>query len=341
MNLTYKWNNAPSKRAPGATVSQKNFFKFYEENRKDVDLILAARSHYYANLTGVDFDELRSEILMRLMNSKFLGSFDPSKNILLNTYLTNTVNGAATHALRAMLHKPYWRDEDGVRYRWNRINVAELNSSNDPEDEHMLRQLPSEDTWEQEFETENLVDTLRSKMSDRDTEILDCLLDGLDKNGIATKFGINRMACASRVYSMRKNAVTILNKKDGIQIKEELSAAVESYRNKQITWCKLAPSLVNAVEAGIALPEFKTEKGLNSTRYNLMITCYRFLEMQRPEALNRFPAPPLDNIGRVMNLSAKVSGNKFAGYIDRAITGELSCRKMKIMIREMKEIVHA
>ena len=336
MNLTYKWNSAPSKRAPGATVSQKNFFRFYEDNRKDIDMILSARSHHYANLTGVDAGELRSEILMRLMNSKFLVSYDSTKT-LLNTHMTRTINGAATHVLRTVLHKPYWMEEEGVRYNWTRQDVAELNGSNEPEDDHMLRQLAAEDTWEKEFEARDTVENLRNHMSDRDREILDCVLEGLDKNDIATKYGINRMACSSRVYSMRKNAVSILNKKDPQQIKADLLAALELYRSKQITWCKLAPCLADAVEANIEIPKSKPEeKGMNAIRYSLMIKCYQFLKQNRPEALERIPAPPLDNVGRVMNLSAKVSGKKFEEYLDQVVTGELSCRKMKIMIRELK-----
>ena len=130
--------------------------------------------------------------------------------------------------------------------------------------------------------------------------------------------------------------------KDPQQIKADLVASIEFYRKKDMTWCDLAPYLVEAVEAGVEIPKSgggaSPEEGISSTRYRLMVNCYRFLKLRRPEALKRVPAPPIDNIGRLINLYTKMEDKdkeqKFEEYIDQAISGELSCRKMKIMIRE-------
>jgi len=343
MNLTY----------------HETFFKFYEANRKDVDTILAARCHHYSYL--MDAQELRSEIMMRLIDSDFLTKYDSNK-AQLHTYLTYTINGAATHVLRTELLRPFWRREDGVRYNWTPVSVHELNLEDD--DNRQFKQFGVEDSQVEEMETKDEIEYLHNGFSrEEDKELVGYLCDGLNNVEIAAIKGVSHQAVRARMVKIVSRAKSLLTREYSCatkapapvkhtpsvpcvqkivltkdQVKTDLLAAVESYRNKNITWCKLAPHLVDAVDAGVEFPKFKSgEKGLNSTRFHLMITCYRYLKLHRPEALDRLPAPPLDNVGRVMNLSAKVSGEKFEKYLDQVATGNLSCRRMRAMIRELKE----
>ena len=123
--------------------------------------------------------------------------------------------------------------------------------------------------------------------------------------------------------------------KDPAQIKSDLLASIEFFLKGDMTWAELAPYLSEAADANIEIP---VHEGLSTTRCRLMINSYRFLKLRRPEALKRNPPPPLDTIGRLPNLYIRMDEQdkekKFEEYIDQAIEGKLSCRKMKALISE-------
>lgn len=74
----------------------RNFFTFYMDNRKAVDLIINASAAYFHAV--VPIEDMHNEILWLLHKNDFLEGYDSSKSSL-HTYLTNTVRGYVRHVV--------------------------------------------------------------------------------------------------------------------------------------------------------------------------------------------------------------------------------------------------
>ena len=93
--------NTAKKSGTKSIVSptQNNFWDFYLDNQTWIDRTIQR----FGRRFDMEFDDLKSEVLIRLHKSDVLSQYDPSRGAI-NTFITSRIHGYVLHTVVAQMH---------------------------------------------------------------------------------------------------------------------------------------------------------------------------------------------------------------------------------------------
>lgn len=179
---------------PAKLEDRFNFIKFYELNRKEVDLILWHISWKHKQL--FEPRELFSELFLRLSRSYILSDFNPKK-AQLHTYFTTMANCYAQHIVRKEIHR---LEKTGHVVPCQGINFL----GDDEKAPELIAQNPDLD---QEISVKELIDGIKKRCAasgQYEKFISMYLEDATQWSVLASSFGIS-MAFAQKILQKIKH----------------------------------------------------------------------------------------------------------------------------------------
>jgi RNA polymerase sigma factor (sigma-70 family) len=179
-----------------------NFWKFYQENQKDVETILWRTC--WQNKNRYDPEDMHSEILLRLYNHNPLETYDPSES-QLNTYLTGRIWHESQHVLA--------QQKDVCSKK--QILVKGINTI-DPlssmYEEESLPELIGGNEIEDEVCTKDLIEKVNKRLPDSLKKIFALRLAGLNFTTIAKIYGVSCWFICRKCAKIQKLSARFLKR---------------------------------------------------------------------------------------------------------------------------------
>jgi DNA-directed RNA polymerase specialized sigma24 family protein len=122
-------------------IFEKDFWAFYGKNRANVEMIIRAN---YPVECPISFDDMRSELLIKLHDSNFLLKWNSAKS-KLNTFFTSTVRLFIRHVLDKEFYRySYCKLENDEHLYWTKDDNTEVTQEYNSSDERCAQQISAE-----------------------------------------------------------------------------------------------------------------------------------------------------------------------------------------------------
>jgi hypothetical protein len=181
------------------TTNDLDFWKFYKENRQEIDRILWSICWKHKQVT--DPREMFNELIVRLHRSDILKDFNP-KEAQLHTYFTNRANFYARHIVTKEVR--YFKKTN------HRVLCQGLNTlNNEDRAPELIAQTPD---IEQDISIQELIEEVKKKCSGNQ-DLIRLLLDDMTWPDIAANLGCS-LSYVRTMFGKMKNTLRIFTLKN-------------------------------------------------------------------------------------------------------------------------------